>query len=115
VDLAEWFGSMAIVTAIVLGGLLLLPHGERRWLALVPGALVFALALRLLSLATSFYFAPKLGRVHDLYGSHGIAIVILLSLFLIARAWVVCQFLNATIAGVRVSPASAPAGGVGTP
>jgi uncharacterized BrkB/YihY/UPF0761 family membrane protein len=75
------------------GGLLvwvmtMLPHGGRRWVVVLPGALFFATIVRLLTLATVVYFAPKLGRVDDLYGGLGIAIVILLFLYLVARAFV---------------------------
>jgi hypothetical protein len=50
-------------------------------------------------LATVHYFADKIDRVDDLYGSIGIAIVMLLFLFLLARTLVVAQFLNAGLAG----------------
>ena len=51
-------------------------------------------------MATVVYFAPRLGRIDDLYGGLGIAIVILLFLYLVARAFVGGAFINATFAGV---------------
>lgn len=63
----------------------------------VPGGLVFAVGARSLALGTTFYFAPRIGRVHDLYGSPGLAIVIQLWLYLIGRLWVACQSLNASV------------------
>jgi uncharacterized BrkB/YihY/UPF0761 family membrane protein len=90
-----------IVTAILsIWIMALLPHGGRRWVVVIPGALLFAATVRLLAMATVIYFAPKLGRIDDLYGGLGIAIVILLFLYLAARAFVGGSFVNATFAGV---------------
>jgi uncharacterized BrkB/YihY/UPF0761 family membrane protein len=90
-----------LVTAILsIWVMTLLPHGGRRWIVVIPGALFFAASVRLLTVATVVYFAPKLGRIDDLYGGLGIAIVILLFLYLAARAFVGGSFVNATFAGV---------------
>ena len=56
-------------------------------------------------LATSVYFADKISRSNDLYGAMGVAIAVLLWLYLLTWGWVAAQFLNAGIAGVtRTSP-----------
>jgi uncharacterized BrkB/YihY/UPF0761 family membrane protein len=90
-----------VVTAVAAVWLMtILPHGGRRWISVVPGALFFAAVLRLLTVGTALYFAPKLGRIDDLYGGLGLAIVILLFLYLVARAFVGGAFVNATFAGV---------------
>ncbi len=78
----------------------LLPHGERHWTAVVPGALVFSLSLRGATVVTAYYLAGRIDRVDDLYGGLGIAIVALLFQFLAARLFVSAQFLNASLAGV---------------
>jgi uncharacterized BrkB/YihY/UPF0761 family membrane protein len=95
-----WVLGTLLVVAASVWVMTILPHGGRRWLAVLPGALFFAAAVRLLTMATVVYFVPKLGRIDDLYGGLAIAIVILLFLYLIARAFVGGEFINATFAGV---------------
>jgi uncharacterized BrkB/YihY/UPF0761 family membrane protein len=95
-----WVIGTLIAAVISVWAMRMLPHGGRRWVVVLPGALFFAAAIRILTLATVVYFAPKLGRVDDLYGGLGIAIVILLFLYLVARAFVGGAFVNATFAGV---------------
>jgi uncharacterized BrkB/YihY/UPF0761 family membrane protein len=77
--------------------MIVLPHGRRSWHAVVPGAVVFAVGARSLALGTTFTFAPRIGRVDDLYDSLGLAIAIQLWLYVIGRLWVACQFLNACV------------------
>jgi membrane protein len=88
------------VAVLVVVAMHLLPHGGSGWLAVVPGALLVAVGLRGLSLATKVYFADHLDKVDSLYGGLGVAIVILLYLYLAARFFVWGQFLNARIGGV---------------
>ena len=78
----------------------LLPRGGRHWTAVLPGAFLFLVMLRLVSLGSTIYLSGKIERVNDLYGGLGIAIVILLFLYVEARLFVGAMFLNATIAGV---------------
>ena len=99
-SVAGWVIGTLLVVAASVWVMTILPHGGRRWLAVLPGALFFAAAVRLLTMATVVYFVPKLGRIDDLYGGLAIAIVILLFLYLIARAFVGGEFINATFAGV---------------
>jgi uncharacterized BrkB/YihY/UPF0761 family membrane protein len=99
-SLVGWVLSLLVTGAICIWVMTMLPHGGRRWLVVVPGALFFAVIVRLMAVASVVYFAPKIGRVDDLYGGLGIAIVILLFLYLIARAFVGGAFVNATFAGV---------------
>jgi len=119
VHVAAWALATVLFAVVAVWTLALLPHGGRPWTAVVPGALALTVGLRLLSLATAIYFVPKLARIDDLYGSMGIAIVILLWLYVIARLFVGAQFLNATMAGVsheRIEDAGefdAPADGIG--
>jgi uncharacterized BrkB/YihY/UPF0761 family membrane protein len=62
---------------------------------------------RLLGLAVSTYFAYRLDRSDDLYGSLAIAVVMMLYLFVIARLFVAAQFLNASLHRRRAEPAPA--------
>jgi membrane protein len=67
------------------------------WTALVPGACLFAVGLLAFHLAVSLYFAPRAARASTVYGSLGVALVLLVSLFLFARLAVAAAELNATL------------------
>jgi uncharacterized BrkB/YihY/UPF0761 family membrane protein len=92
------------VAVLVVVAMHLLPHGGSGWTVVVPGALLVAVGLRGLSLATKVYFADHLDKVDTLYGGLGVAIVILLYLYLAARFFVWGQFLNARTGGVVGAP-----------
>jgi uncharacterized BrkB/YihY/UPF0761 family membrane protein len=78
--------TTTVLVAIVCLAFSLLPHDPRAaWWWQAPGAALVGIGAQLLTLATSVYFADKLDRVDDLYGSLGVATVILGWLFLIAR------------------------------
>ena len=98
--LAFVFG-LVLASAISLWILRLLPMDDAPWTALVPGAVVFGVGIRALGLAAGTYFAYRLDHSGDLYGALGIAIVMMLYLFLVARVFVAAQFLNATLYGRR--------------
>jgi uncharacterized BrkB/YihY/UPF0761 family membrane protein len=53
-----------------------------------------------MAIASSVYFAGELDRADDLYGSLGIAIVLLVWLYILAWGWITATFINAGIAGV---------------
>jgi uncharacterized BrkB/YihY/UPF0761 family membrane protein len=53
--------------------------------ALLPGALLFACGFLAYDLAVTLYFAPRAARASALYGSLGVALVLLVSLFLFSR------------------------------
>jgi uncharacterized BrkB/YihY/UPF0761 family membrane protein len=95
-----WLIGTLITVLVAVWVMSLLPRGGRSWPVVIPGALFFAATVRLLTMATVVYFAPKIDRIDDLYGGLAIAIVILLFLYVIARAFVGGAFINATFAGV---------------
>ena len=96
--------AVATIGAAVLA-MVLLPRAGRPWAVVIPGALFFGVVVRGMVLATGVYFADRISRANDLYGALGIAIVVLLWLYLLAWGWVAAQFLNAGIAGVtRAAP-----------
>jgi uncharacterized BrkB/YihY/UPF0761 family membrane protein len=97
-----WVVASAVVLVMVTLAMLWLPHGGSSWVAIVPGAVVFTLGFRLLSVAVEVYFAPHLSEETSVYGSIGIAIVVMLVLFVNARVFILSQFLNAEIAGADV-------------
>ena len=67
------------------------------WTALLPGACLFAVGFLGFHLTVSLYFAPRAARASTLYGSLGVALVLLVSLFLFARLAVAAAELNATL------------------
>jgi uncharacterized BrkB/YihY/UPF0761 family membrane protein len=67
------------------------------WTAMVPGACLFAVGYLAFSLTVSLYFAPRAARASTVYGSLGVALTLLVSLFLFARLAVAAAELNATL------------------
>jgi uncharacterized BrkB/YihY/UPF0761 family membrane protein len=65
------------------------------WTALVPGAVLLAVGWLAFGLAVSLYFAPRAAKASTVYGSLGTALVLLVSLFLLARLAVAAAELNA--------------------
>lgn len=94
-DLLASLLMVTVTSAIWLVGGSYLPRPEGvPWTALVPGALLLGVSMRVIAIATTVYFAPKLARADDLYGSIGIATVFLAWLFIVARLIVAATFLN---------------------
>jgi uncharacterized BrkB/YihY/UPF0761 family membrane protein len=89
-------GTFALVTWATT----LLPRGERPWTVVLPGSILFAVSIVAARIAIDVYFADRVHRVENIYGSIGIAIVILLALYLVARVFLWCTFLSSTFAGV---------------
>ena len=92
-----FFLGLIVASALSLWVLSLLPRADAPWPAVLPGALMFGVGIRVLGLAASTYFANRLDRTSDLYGALGVAIVMMLYLFVLARLFVAAQFLNATL------------------
>jgi membrane protein len=67
------------------------------WTTLVPGALLVGGGIQAFALAVSVYFAPRAARASALYGSLGVALTLLVSLFLLARLAVAAEELNAAL------------------
>jgi hypothetical protein len=76
-----------------------------RWLALAFGGVATLIARRVavrrrvprFNLAVLSYFAPRAARASTVYGSLGVALVLLVSLFLFGRLAVAAAELNATL------------------
>jgi uncharacterized BrkB/YihY/UPF0761 family membrane protein len=88
------FAFQAAVGVLVMW---LLPRRAERWQELVPGALLVAVGAQLVNVAVVFYFAPKIGRSTELYGTLGAAAVLLVWLYVLARLITSGAFLNATL------------------
>jgi uncharacterized BrkB/YihY/UPF0761 family membrane protein len=98
VTLATAAAQVVVTAALWLGLSLALPRPAAvPWTALVPGACLFAAGFQGFTLAVSLYFAPRAARASTVYGSLGVALVLLVSLFLFARLAVAAAELNATL------------------
>ena len=88
-----------------------LPRPAVPWTALVPGALLFAGGYLAYNLVITLYFAPRAARASAVYGSLGVALVLLVSLFLFSRLAVATAELNATLwerRAQRLRPSTPP-------
>jgi uncharacterized BrkB/YihY/UPF0761 family membrane protein len=94
------------VTIALLGGFfalwlavsMMLPHPPGlSWRAFVPGAVLVAIGMEAIHLATVLYLSHKAEQVSASYGALGIALVLLLWLYLLGRLIVASAFLNATV------------------
>ena len=89
--------TVAFQTAVGVLVMWLLPRRAERWQELVPGAALVAVGAQLVNVAVVFYFAPKIGRSTELYGTLGTAAVLLVWLYVLARLITSGAFLNATL------------------
>jgi len=94
------------VTIVLLGAFfalwltvsMMLPHPPGlTWRAFVPGAILVAAGMEGIQLATVLYISHKAERVSASYGALGLALVLLLWLYLLGRLIVASAFLNATV------------------
>ena len=76
----------------------MLPHPPGlSWRAFIPGAALVAVGMEGIQLATVLYLSHKAKQVSASYGALGIALILLLWLYLIGRLIVAAAFLNATV------------------
>jgi uncharacterized BrkB/YihY/UPF0761 family membrane protein len=80
-----------------MGVLWLLPRRDVSWRDLVPGAAVGTAGVLALHLVTVFYLAEKLSHASALYGALGLASVLLLWLYLVARLLVASLIVTETL------------------
>jgi uncharacterized BrkB/YihY/UPF0761 family membrane protein len=74
-----------------------LPHRSADWMALVPGALVFAAGVEVVQVVAAYFLAPYSLSKQGTYGALGIAAALLFGLYLISRLIVGAAVLNATL------------------
>ena len=89
--------TLAEQAGIALLVMWLLPRRTERWQDLVPGAILIAAGSQLLNVAVVYYFAPRIGRSSELYGTLGAASVLLVWLYLLARLIMSGAFLSVTL------------------
>jgi uncharacterized BrkB/YihY/UPF0761 family membrane protein len=99
-SVAAWLVALVGTFALVAFGMALLPRAGRPWPVVLPGAALFTVVAEAMAVASKVYFAGKLDRVDDLYGSLGIAIVVLLWLYVLGWGWIAGTFINAGLQGV---------------
>jgi uncharacterized BrkB/YihY/UPF0761 family membrane protein len=92
------------IAAIATWAAINLPHPDGVGvLLMVPGAILFAVGVEALRLASSLYFASKLERLDDLYGALGFAAVFMAYLYLWARLIVLGLMINPAVWHARPS------------
>ena len=74
-----------------------LPHGPASISALVPGAIFMAIGVEVLDALTSFWFGPLVARKSNTYGAVGIALAVLLWVYILGRVIVGSAGINATL------------------
>src|SRR5436190_2927281 len=92
---------VAVYAAVWWGATCLLPHGDAPAIALLPGAVLFGVAVQVMHLVTVFYLAPQVSSASELYGDLGGASILLLWLYLMSRLIVATAMLNASMWGRR--------------
>jgi uncharacterized BrkB/YihY/UPF0761 family membrane protein len=95
----------AVYFAVSLAASWALPHPQVPWTALAPGALLFAVGLQGYHLLIAYYFVPKAARASAVYGSLGVALVLLAALSLLGLLVVAAAELNAVLWERRRPPA----------
>jgi uncharacterized BrkB/YihY/UPF0761 family membrane protein len=107
----EWTGSIALrsltgVVALAVWWLVVslrLPHGEAHWRDLVPGAVLMALGLELLTDIGTYVIVPRVESSQSTYGALGTAAALLFGLYIISRLVVAAAVVNATVWERRVA------------
>ena len=111
----SWSGSVILQVmfgcAVVFGWWLLvsarMPHRDATTLSLVPGAIVMAVGLELLSILGTYVITPRVESSQSTDGTLGVAATLLFGLFVVSRLVVASAVLNATL-WERRSPVAAP-------
>jgi len=75
----------------------MLPHASVPARALVPGAVLWAIGLEVLHLLTTFWIGPLVARKSNTYGAVGIALAVLLWVYVLGRVIVGSAGLNASL------------------
>ncbi len=84
-----------------------LPDRRRSWLDLLPGSLLFGFGLALLSVVGRIYLPPRFAHSSALYGSLGVASVMLLWMLLIGQLIVSAALANCVWSDYRANRSGA--------
>ena len=88
----------------------MLPHGEAPLRALIPGAILVAVGIQAVHLATALFIGAKVARASATYGSLGVAFTVLAWLYILSRIIVASAMLNAARWERRVQRPPHPTG-----
>ena len=99
---------VAVPTATAYAAIRLLPRRSDDWRDLLPGAILVGIGTQGLQVAMVVYFAPKLESSSQLYGALGVAVTILVYLYVVARLVSISLFLDAALWERRALAAAAP-------
>jgi membrane protein len=106
VGMAAAFGIQITLSAVVwLVISLRLPDRRRSWTDLLPGCLLFGIGLSLMQLVGRVYLPARFEHSSELYGSLGVAAVILVWLLLLGHLTVVSALVNRVWFDYRVDRA----------
>jgi uncharacterized BrkB/YihY/UPF0761 family membrane protein len=89
---------VVLYIAFSFGASIALPHADVPRKALVPGAVLFGVGVEVLHVATVLYFAGRIAHASDVYGPLGVAVGLLVWLYVLGRLTVAAPVLNATLA-----------------
>jgi membrane protein len=107
-------GAIVLFTAVP-GGIWLavefgLPHSSQvRWKDLIPGAILFGIAVLALHLFTVYWIAHLITRRSAVYGAIGVSLAILLWAYVVGRIMTASAVVNATLWARGHAPAATPA------
>lgn len=94
ISLGSIVAALAINVGLIAGLSWLLPRRTQRLIDLLPGTVLGGLAFGGLNIVGVLYFPDKAARVSALYGSFGIALVLLLYFFLVGQVLVASAVAN---------------------
>jgi membrane protein len=95
-----WLGALIACLGSIGLWLLIsmrLPHRDAPWRALVPGAIMVAVGLQLISIAVTYVIEPRITSSQSTYGALGVAATLLFGLYLISRLVVASAIVNVAI------------------
>jgi uncharacterized BrkB/YihY/UPF0761 family membrane protein len=97
VDLLAGVLMIVPLTGLWLWVSLRLPHGDARWQALLPGALVVAIGFQVLHGLVINFLVPRLEKATTLYGSLGATMTLLFFMYFVGRLVVTAPVLNSSL------------------
>ena len=89
-----FLGQAVVVSGVWFMLIKRFPDRRRSWIDLVPGALLFGFGLSLLNVVGRIYLPPRFAHSSQVYGSLGIASVMLFWMLLIGQLVVSCALVN---------------------
>jgi uncharacterized BrkB/YihY/UPF0761 family membrane protein len=95
--LAATVAAGAVYFTVWMAASWYLPRPDVPWTALLPGAVLFAIGLQVYHFLIAYYFVPKAARTSAVYGSLGVALVVLAALSLVGLLVVAAAELNAVL------------------